>query len=169
MKNQECFDKNGRFLGWFSRSVAVVMATFGRDDKGNLYVLASQRGEGTPDQEYIGKWNVCCGYLDFDETLAEAARRETYEETGVLVPDSCIRMVGWNDDPKGDKRQNVSVRFYALLPNPIRYYSFSHAHNEMGEVGQIRWIPVGDLKKYDWAFGHDRLILGMVLTYLLKK
>lgn len=161
MKNQECYDKDGAFLGWFSRAVAVVMTTFGRDVDGNLYVLASQRGPGTPDPEYVGMWNVCCGYLDFDETTKEAARRETFEETGIDVPDYCVEMVAFKDDPKQDKRQNVSVRFCAVLPQTIDKYTFSHEHNEKNEVGMIRWIPVRDIDGYRWAFGHDALIAEM--------
>ena len=73
MKNQPCYDKNGKFLGWFSRSNAVVCVTFAKDLDGIVYVLASDRGEGTPDPEFVGAWNLVCGYLDFNETLEEAA------------------------------------------------------------------------------------------------
>jgi ADP-ribose pyrophosphatase YjhB (NUDIX family) len=34
----------------------------------------------------IGKWNPPSGFLERDETLEEAAARETFEETGVIVP-----------------------------------------------------------------------------------
>lgn len=158
LKNQECYDKDGKLIGWFSRSVAVVMATFAVDKKGRLYILASQRGKGTPDPELVGHWNLCCGYLDFNESTLQAAQRETFEETGVKVPEVCIKDGGWNDDPKGDKRQNITHRFYAMLPHDIDDYTFSHKNNEKDEVGEIKWIMIDDIDKYEWAFGHDEII-----------
>lgn len=158
LKNQECYDKNGKFLGWYSRSTAVVMATFALDQKRKLYILASQRGKGTPDPEFVGKWNLCCGYLDFNESTLQAAQRETFEETGVKVPESCIYDGGWIDNPKSDKRQNLSHRFYAMLPHTIDEYTFSHKNNEKNEVGEIKWIMIDDIDKYEWAFGHDEII-----------
>jgi ADP-ribose pyrophosphatase YjhB (NUDIX family) len=158
MKNQECYDKNGKFLGWFSRSVAVVCATYAQDLDNNVYVLASQRGKGTPDPEFVGAWNLVCGYLDFDETCKEAAIRETFEETGVELPKACVREIICIDDPKYDKRQNLSHRFVCILPKTTDNYSFSHKNNEKDEVGAIKWIPIDKIGDYKWAFGHDKII-----------
>ena len=72
--NQPCYDRNGRFLGWFSRSVAAVLFFYCRDKNGILHVLASERGTGAAD--YKGMWNCCCGYLDFNETVKQCAIRE---------------------------------------------------------------------------------------------
>ena len=80
--NCPCYDNEGNFIGWFSRSVAVTLVTFFIDKDKKVYVLASKRGKGTPDPEFVGSWNVCCGYLDFNETCKQAAVRETFEETG---------------------------------------------------------------------------------------
>lgn len=44
MKNQECYDKNGKFLGWFSRSMAVAVFVFAKDKDGDWCVLGSERG-----------------------------------------------------------------------------------------------------------------------------
>lgn len=170
MKNQPCYDKEGNFLGWFSRSVAVVNVVLAKDELGEWHALVSQRGEGTPDPEYVGCWNLCCGYLDFDETVEAAARREVYEETGVNIDsDSPIRFWMYNSDPVGDKRQNVSFRFITILSNPTIYYQeqFSHQNNETNEVGEIAFIKIQDIDNYKWAFGHDQIIKDAIdsLTY----
>lgn len=169
MKNQPCYDKNGNFIGWFSRSVAVMVITFARDKNKKLYVLASQRGPGTPDPELVGHWNCCCGYLDFEETTEEAAIRETFEETGIEIPQKHIHSIGWIDDPKKDKRQNISHRFYAMLPKTIEKYSFSKENNEEGEVGDIKWIPISEIGDYKWAFDHDNIIREFLKTRKKKK
>lgn len=159
MRNQECYDKNGNFLGWFSRSIAVVGATFVKDNY-KWYVLASQRGKGTPDKEYVGKWNLCCGYLDFDENGKKAIIRETKEETGVDISKDDVGLVSINTNPKKDKRQNVTLRYLTVLKKDKKFYEeqFSHKENEKDEVGEIKFIDIEDLDKYEWAFNHKNLI-----------
>lgn len=159
MKNQECYNKEGKLLGWFSRSVAVV-AIVVVEDKGKRYVLASQRGKGTPDKELVGKWNLCCGYLDFDETGVQAAIRETFEETGVDLKGEEMTLLSVNTNPKTDKHQNVTLRYGTLLKGDKSKYEkqFSHKHNEKDEVGDIMFIEEDKLTDYDWAFNHKELI-----------
>ena len=159
MRNQECYDKNGNFLGWFSRSVAVVAIVILKEN-GRYYALASQRGTGTPDKELIGKWNLCCGYLDFDESGSEAVVRETYEETGVDLKNENVYLLYVNSDPTKDKRQNVTLRYGIFLNGTKSFYEsqFSHEHNEKDEVGKIRFIDLDELDKYEWAFDHDKII-----------
>ena len=166
MKNQPCYDKNGNFLGWFSRSNAVVCVTFAKDLDGIVYVLASERGEGTPDPEFVGAWNLVCGYLDFNETLEEAAIRETFEETGVVLPSEYIMKVEEIDDPNADKRQNICTRFLTRLPKTIDYYPFSKKNNEEKEVGAIKWIPIHEIDNYRWAFNHNEIIKKYVKRYV---
>lgn len=159
MKNQECYDKNGNFIGWFSRSVAVVGIPILKENE-QYYILASQRGEGTPDEEYRGMWNLCCGYLDFDETTEEAVIREIKEETGVDLNYEHIELIGINSDPTSDKRQNVSFSYLISLSHDKLFYEeqFSHANNEKDEVGDIAFININDVDKYQWAFNHVRVI-----------
>lgn len=81
MKNFPLLDENGKEW-WISRSIAVTGCIF-TFLNGKWCVLANKRGEGTPD--FQGMWNMPCGYLDFDETTAQAVIREVYEETGIKV------------------------------------------------------------------------------------
>ena len=67
---------------WVARNVAVVCFVFAPIN-GEWCVLANQRGKGTPD--FQGLWNAPCGYLDYNETTKEAAKREVYEETGIQL------------------------------------------------------------------------------------
>lgn len=158
--NQPCYDKDGNFLGWFSRSIAVTGFIFGKNVNGEWCVLASQRGEGTPDPEFRGAWNACCGYLDFHESAEEAMSREIYEETGLSIPPRKFELDSVNSDPKNDKRQNVTFRYTAILPKKVEEYAeqFSHEHNEKNEVGEIKFIPISKLDEYRWAFNHKALI-----------
>ena len=111
MNNFSLKDNKGQ-EHWISRSVSIVMFVFCKNLRGEWCVLASQRGEGTPDPELINAWNCQCGYLDYNETTKEAAQRETLEETGIKVknlryfgsqpwPYPCGLMVGFNADYDG--------------------------------------------------------------------
>lgn len=157
--NQPCFDKNGKFLGWFSRSIAAAIFIFCRDKNGGLYVLASERGSGAAD--FQGYWNCPCGYLDFNETVKQCAIRETEEETGIGISEEIVQFINYEDDPITANHQNVTFRFGVnITDNTIEHLSkFSKKHNEKNEVGKIAWVPVNDIDKYQWAFNHKARII----------
>ena len=155
LKNQPCYNADGEFLGWFSRSVAATIMVVAKDREGNRYVLASERGPGAAD--FQGYWNMPCGYLDFNETVAEAACRECYEETGIKVKPDEAKFFDFNSEPSAN-RQNVTFRFLATLKEPIEDLTFSKENNEEDEVGMIEWVPFDGFEGKKWAFGHDKII-----------
>ena len=155
-RNQPCYDKNGKFLGWFSRSIASVLFVFCKDKDGSLYVLASERGTGAAD--FQGYWNCPCGYLDFGEKIASSACRELKEECGVEADPNKIVMFGYEDSPSAN-HQNVTFRFTCLIDDrTIDEIKFSKDGNEKNEVGEIKWVPIGEIDAYKWAFGHEKRI-----------
>jgi 8-oxo-dGTP pyrophosphatase MutT (NUDIX family) len=145
------------FIGWYSRSVASAVFVFCKNKNGKWYVLASERGEEAAD--FQGYWNCPCGYLDFDETAAGAARRECYEETGVILDINKIKCVSYEDDPITANRQNVTFRFVCIIDDKtIDEFVFSKKNNEGKEVGKISWIPIESINSYSWAFNHKERI-----------
>jgi len=154
--NQPCFDKFGKFLGWFSRSMAVAVFVYCRNKEGEWCVLASERGKGAAD--FNGYWNSCCGYLDFNETTKQCAIRELKEETGVEIGEKDLTFIGYEDSPNAN-HQNVTFRFAAILNDKVTDdFIFSHKLNEKNEVGEIKWITLDEVDKYQWAFGHRERI-----------
>ena len=138
---------------WISRSVAVTCFVFAPVD-GEWCVLANLRGPNTPD--FQGYWNCPCGYLDFNETTAQAAMREVYEETGVVLD----KVKLWEISDKPDEnRQNIVFRFYTILPKAPELNSDSNARGgEKGEVSECDWMPIRLLPVYQhFAFNHDVL------------
>lgn len=157
LRNRQGYNEDGSKGEWFSRSVAVASAVFLVDEKrGMRYVLANRRGSGTPD--YQGRWNLPCGYLDYNEDASEAAVREIREETGIRLSSGQMIEVSHSSSPY-ENRQNVCFFFMAVLNGNIEDYPFSTAEMEENEVSGIQWIPLEDIGKYKWAFWHNRLLV----------
>jgi len=159
MKNYCIIDNEGR-EHWISRSIAVVVFVFAKDIFNQEYILSEQRGKGTPDPEYIGKYCVPCGYLDYDETIVQAAQRELMEETGLNLPISDFKLLNFNDIPESDKRQNITFRYIVNLNVPIEDLCklFTTKNSEKNEVESIKFIKLNKIDDYEWAFNHQELI-----------
>lgn len=140
---------------WISRSIAVLAIVLTQDTYGNKYVLANKRGVGAPD--FVGKWNIPCGYLDYGETLEEAAKREVFEETGFKIK-TPLSLYGIDSDPLSN-RQNVTIRFTTQVPMEVALNSNTTTEfSENNEVSDIAWINLNYLNSYEWAFNHYELL-----------
>lgn len=138
---------------WISRSVAVTCFVFAPFN-GEWCVLANKRGPNTPD--FQGYWNCPCGYLDFNETATQAAVREVYEETGVVL--NSVKLWKVMDSPK-ENNQNIVFRYYSIIPYTFQPNSNAEIRGgEYGEVTAAIWIPVKMLDQYQWAFNHDKAV-----------
>ncbi len=86
----------------------VVVFTIENDD---LKVLLIQR-----DQEpFEGEWALPGGFVDIDESLGQAAKRELKEETGVNA--SFLEQLYTFGRPDRDPRERIiTVAYYALIP-----------------------------------------------------
>ena len=160
MKNFPIIDKNTGREYWISRSVCVLTIVKAFNIHGEECILVVQRGKGTPDPEYIGSYCLPCGYVDFDETIKQAAARELKEETGLTFPISDFNLIGINDIPELDKRQNITFRFLIKtnIPTEDLELLFTTKNSEKDEVSSIRFIRIKDVDLYDWAFNHEELI-----------
>lgn len=148
------FQKDGKTY-WYSRAIVCVSTVFCKDNDMNIYVLANQRGTAT-DKE-VGKWNLPVGFLDFNETTAQCAAREIFEETGVRVAPKALRLHNINSKPD-DGSQDVGFRYYAQLPGTIDQYPTNTRNMEKNEVVVAKWINIEQLDDYTWAWNHRDII-----------
>lgn len=153
---------------WLSRSSAVVsLVTIYCEDTHTHYVLIGQRGKGT--SKFQGYWNLPCGYLDKDESLKDAAIRETFEETGLYVGNidefkSTDQPVFVNSDPKDNSRQDITN--YFLFSSIVNIEELHHINSllsnkyaEPDEVSNVKLINVNDVDTYNFCFNHDKIIM----------
>lgn len=162
---------------WISRSIAVAVVLYGfpaEDSNEHGVFLVHRRGKGCPDN--IEKWSTNCGYIGWHETVAQAASRELYEETGLEIPDSHLKFIGYND-PIGDGKENVTLRFIATLPKSLLENSLKSGKintntkwrgGEDDEISEFKLIPATEegVKELGesmyWAFNHDDLLLDVL-------
>jgi 8-oxo-dGTP diphosphatase len=108
---------------------------------------------------FQGCWAIPGGFVNMQESLDDAARRELEEETGLR--DVYLEQLYTFGAPKRDPRTRViSVSYYALLP--------AHEHEPRGgdDASEARWFPVSDLPPL--AFDHAQ-ILDVALRRLRAK
>ncbi len=133
-------------------TVDVVIFTIRNDD---LKVLLIKRAQ----QPFVGCWALPGGFVEIDESLVDAAKRELLEETGVAA--AYLEQLYTFGAPKRDPRERViSVAYYALMPSDALEIK---AASDAEGVG---WFGIGELPKL--AFDHSD-ILGMALTRLSAK
>lgn len=163
MKNFPIVNPEDNKEYWISRAIAVVVIFTAVDKSGDKYILAVQRGSGTPDPEFIGSYCLPCGYLDYNETCVEAAARELKEETGIEAPISAFELIAINDNPYSDKRQNVTFRYKVHCNTSVEELRdlITDKFSEEDEVSSIEFISLADIEEYKWAFNHKELIKGI--------
>lgn len=125
-----------------SVTVDVVILTV-RDRR--LWVLLIQRRHW-PDE---GMWAIPGGFVQPDESLETAARRELEEETGVR--EEYLEQLYTFGDPDRDPRTRViTVVYYALI-------RADHLRLEAADdAADARWFPMYALPQM--AFDHDRIL-----------
>lgn len=123
---------------------------------GELHVLLVQR----KNWPFEGHWAIPGGFVNMDESLEQAARRELEEETGVR--DIYLEQLYTFGAPNRDPRTRViSVAYIALVRADKQTLRVSE------ESSDVRWFPVRALPG-PLAFDHDT-ILATALDRLRSK
>ena len=113
--------------------------------EGQKVKIALIRRKNSP---FKGKWALPGGFINMDETLEDACKRELAEETGIKIEEPV--MFGVYDsidrDPRG---RTISAVFYKLLPSTLRL-------NACDDAELADWFPVDNLPEL--AFDHLKII-----------
>jgi len=159
--NKEHKVEDGKRSVWESRSVAVNAVIFGLNSD-NIFVMIEKRSWSMMDAP--GKYCLPCGYMDWDEDGYEALTREVYEETSFYIPKYKMYLIEDNEEEPffvntkpTQNRQNIVLNYAIVydfskgLPKEIESYT-DH------EIEGIRWVPIEQLSKIDFAFDHASVI-----------
>ncbi|HEY6333013.1 MAG TPA: NUDIX hydrolase [Blastocatellia bacterium] len=113
-KSHIAASRPGRYCYEYPRPAVTVDIVLFRIKDDHVQVLLIQRG-GEP---FEGSWAFPGGFVDKDEALEAAARRELMEETG--LKNIKIEQFGAFGDPGRDPRgHTVSVAFTALIKKTV--------------------------------------------------
>lgn len=169
MKNWSYKITEGEHAGetlWSGRYCCVAGFIFSHTNGDNVRVLAVKRGQGCPD--FQGMWCCPCGFLEADETGEEGIARETYEETGYDFPAKEFELFTVETDPKLCNKAHVTLMYIAIMSATEminRYMIYAEDYKvDPDESEEIAWIPVDEISKYKWAFGHDKIINELMET-----
>jgi len=125
-------------------ALTVDCVVFGLDD-GELKVLLIERAL----EPFKGRWALPGGFVQVDETLDEAARRELAEETGLnrVFLEQLYTFGAVDRDPR---ERVVSVAYYALVKLS------DHQARAATDAAEARWFSVSKLPKL--AFDHATIV-----------
>jgi len=114
----------------------------------DLQVLLIQR----KNEPGIGKWALPGGFVEDDEDLEPAAKRELEEETGLRIPPNTLQQLVTMGTPGRDTRfRTVSVVYYALIDKN------DHTVAGNDDAADAQWFDVKELP--DIAFDHEDIIM----------
>ena len=122
---------------------ADIIVTDFRDSPGKILLIQRKH------EPFKEMWALPGGFMNMDETLEEAARRELKEETGIEA-DRLVKFDTY-DRPGRDPRGRTVTQVFVLEWRP------DLGHPSAGDDAKNeRWFEVNDLPPL--AFDHDEVI-----------
>jgi len=109
-------------------------------------VLLVRRG----NEPFKGCWALPGGFMEMDECIEHCAVRELQEETGIVVDEQAIRLIGVFSAPGRDPRGRTVTAAYAVK---VAEGTQATAGDDAADV---RWWPLAALPPL--AFDHADII-----------
>ncbi len=141
LSNDEPCPHCGRFA---NRGVTIDAIIIKNDE-----ILLIKRGV----EPFKGYWALCGGYVGWDETIADAVKREVKEELGVTA--TSVKEIGIYSDPARHPRQCIAVSHYVEIEGEPKAGD---------DAEECKYFPLDELPE-ELAFDHKQLIQ----DYLKKK
>ncbi len=136
-------------------AVTVDLAIF-TVRSGLLQILLIERAE----EPFARYWALPGGFVKTEESVANAARRELCEETGLKNLDLHLEQLATYGNPNRDPRMRViSVAHVALIPDlPLPIAGGDAVSARFWPVDELRLNPKTDKEAIPLAFDHTQIV-----------
>ena len=132
------------FTYQYPRAAITTDAIVFVKEKEETFVLLIERGQ----EPFKNKWALPGGFINMDELLEKACKRELLEETGLVV-DKMIQFKTYDAVDRDPRHRAISVIFYTELDKK---------QIVMGgdDAARADWFPISDLPEL--AFDHEQIL-----------
>ena len=128
----------------YPRAALTVDAIVFASENSSKYILLIQRGI----EPFKNKWALPGGFVEMDETLETACKRELAEETGLSVK-KMTQFKTFDAVNRDPRHRTISVAFFAELNERKTVKGGDDA-------ARAEWFPVSDLPEL--AFDHSQIL-----------
>ena len=128
----------------YPRAALTVDAIVFVKEEDKILVLLIERGR----EPFKNKWALPGGFIEMDETLETACKRELLEETGLLV-DKMLQFKTYDAINRDPRHRTISVIYYAELDKK-QYVKGGD------DAARADWFPISELPEL--AFDHKQII-----------
>lgn len=131
--NEQC-----KVCGRFANRGVSVDAALIRDGK----ILLIKRGA----EPFKGFWALPGGYVEWDESVEDAVKREVKEEVGAAV--TSLKLIGVYSVPERHPKQVINIAFLVDVEGEVKAGD---------DATECSWFDLADLPA-DLAFDHQKII-----------
>lgn len=135
----------------YPRAALTVDAIIIAKEKEYTFVLLIERGA----EPFKNKWALPGGFVNLDETLETACKRELYEETGLEVG-KMHQFKAFDEIDRDPRHRTISVVFCAEI---------NGRKNVRGsdDAASAKWFEVNSLPEL--AFDHGKILTGFFTEF----
>ena len=138
--------KRGRYVYAWPRPMVTVDALIYKKYRGKVQVLLIERG----NNPYKGMWAIPGGFVDMDEDLVDAAKRELEEETG-LKGIELEQMHTFGKPGRDPRGRNITICFIGELKK-------TNVRAKAGDdASKAKWFDIKKLPE-NLAFDHEEVL-----------
>ena len=126
-------------------AVTVDSVVFCKVDNKFKVLLIQRKNDPFKDQ-----WALPGGFVDENENLETAAKRELHEETGVKV-ESMQQVQAFGEPGRDPRGHTISIAFLSRI----------YCEEELSpsdDAKDAKWFPIEKLPDMELAFDHDEII-----------
>lgn len=116
----------------------------------NNQILLVKRA--TTSRNYPNTWGLVSGWIECNETAAEACKREAREEIGVEI--EIVKYIGRYYDKPRNHSNNTSLG----LPHICKIIKGEPRVNQPEEIQDVRWFNPEDIRNMELAYDNKKIL-----------